>query len=102
MMRNQLQHLALINELPTVTLRVLPAHAIATEAFNGGFSILDFPQPGQPSMCCVDHALGENRQDKAEHVEPARLRFGYLRSLALDPHESTALIERVAEELWSS
>jgi len=100
-MRAQLQHLALINELPTVTLRLLPADLACTEAYYGGFSILDFPQPGQPSMSYANHGLGELRQDKAEHVEPARLRFDYLRSSALDPIESIALIERVTE-LWSS
>jgi transcriptional regulator with XRE-family HTH domain len=101
-MRAQLSHLALINELPTVTLRVLPASRFSFEASYGGFSILDFPQPGHPSMCHALHALGDERQDKSEYVEPARLRFGHLRSLALSPDDSVALIERVAHELWST
>jgi hypothetical protein len=42
------------------------------------------------------------RQDKSEFVEPARLRFAHLRSLALDPDDSVTLIEQVADELWSS
>ncbi len=101
-MRAQLGHLALINELPTVTLRVLPALAFTSEATYGGFSILDFPAVGHPSMCYALHALGDERQDKSEYVEPARLRFARLRSMALDPDESIALIERVTDELWSS
>ncbi|MGH3877223.1 MAG: helix-turn-helix domain-containing protein [Actinophytocola sp.] len=101
-MRTQLQHLALINELPTVTLRILPATIVSNESMYGGFTVLDFPTPGQPSICNSTHALGEERKDKSEYVEPARLRFGHLRSLALDPTESVALIDRVAEELWSS
>jgi transcriptional regulator with XRE-family HTH domain len=101
-MRTQLQHLALINELPTVQLRVLPASAASNEAMYGGFTILDFPTEGQPSICNTTHALGEERQDKTEYVEPAKLRFAHLRSLALDPDESVALIDRVAEEAWSS
>jgi transcriptional regulator with XRE-family HTH domain len=101
-MRNQLQHLALINELPTVTLRILPAAVVSSEAMVGPLSILDFPRIGQPSIGYVLHALGEERQDKSEHVEPARLQFAHLRSLALPPEESVALIERVAGELWSS
>lgn len=43
--------------------------------------------------------LGDERQDKSEFVEPARLRFTHLRSLALDPDESVALIERVANDV---
>jgi transcriptional regulator with XRE-family HTH domain len=101
-MRTQLQHLTLINELPAVTLRVLPASTYSFEATYGGFSILDFPLPGQPSICHALHALGDMRQDKSEFVEPARLRFAHLRSLALEPDDSVALIERVADELWSS
>ncbi|MBB4904248.1 helix-turn-helix domain-containing protein [Actinophytocola algeriensis] len=101
-MRAQLGHLALINELPTVTLRVLPASAFSSEAAYGGFNVLDFPQPGHPSMCHAMHALGDERQDKSEFVEPARLRFARLRAMALDPDESVALIDRVADELWSS
>lgn len=98
----QLAHLTLINELPTVTLRVLPASIFSYEAIYGGFSILDFPSPGQPSICYALHALGDERQDKSEYVEPARLRFTHLRSLALEPEESVALVERVADELRSS
>jgi transcriptional regulator with XRE-family HTH domain len=100
-MRNQLRHLALINELPTVTLRILAGTVISNEAMVGGFTILDFPA-GQPSISNATHALGDDRQDKSELVEPARLQFTHLRSLALEPDESVALIERVTEELWSS
>jgi transcriptional regulator with XRE-family HTH domain len=98
-MQAQLHHLALINELPTVTLQVLPASAFSFEAAYGGFNILDFPSAGQPSICHALHALGDTRQDKAEYVEPARLRFANLRSLALTPDQSVALIEQVADEL---
>jgi transcriptional regulator with XRE-family HTH domain len=101
-MRAQLRHLSLINELPTVTLRVLPAATFSREAAYSGFNILDFPLPGQPSMCHAFHALGDVRQDKSEFVEPARLRFKHLRSLALTPQESAPFIERVADDVWSS
>jgi transcriptional regulator with XRE-family HTH domain len=101
-MRAQLEHLTLINELPTVSLRVLPATVASNEAMYGGFMILDFPTEGQPSICNSTHALGEERQDKSEYVERARLKFAHLRSIALDPDESVALIDRVAEDVWRS
>ena len=101
-MRAQLRHLALITELPTVTLRVLPGSVVCNEAMEGGFSVLDFPLKGQPSLAHVEHALGMERKDRTEPVREARLRFEHLRSLALSPADSVELIERVAEELWSS
>lgn len=101
-MLGQLRHLTLISELPTVTLRVLPVSTFSREATYSGFSILDFSLPGQPSICHTFHAFGDERRDKSEFVEPARLRFTHLRSLALTPDESIALIERVTDELWST
>jgi hypothetical protein len=44
-MRNQLQHLALIKRAASVALRVLPATTISSEAMIGSFSMLDFPRP---------------------------------------------------------
>jgi transcriptional regulator with XRE-family HTH domain len=101
-MRTQLEHLTLIAELPSVSLRVLPASVVSNESMGGGFTILDFPTAGQPSIAYSLHALGDERQDKSEQVEPARLLFNHLRSLALGPTESVSLIDRVAEETQSS
>jgi hypothetical protein len=101
-MRNQMLHLALITELPTVTLQIIPTTLISNEALVGPFTVLDFSRAGQPSICYALHALGDERQDKSEFVEPARLRFAHLRSLALDPDKSVALIEQVANDVWSS
>jgi len=101
-MRAQLRHLALITELPTVSLRVLPASVFSFEAMHGGFIILDFRSPGQPTLAYLDHILGAERNDRTEPVREARLRFDHLRSLALNPDDSMVFIERVAEELWSS
>lgn len=64
-MPGQLRHLTLINELPSVTLRVLPASTFSREAAYSGFNILDFPLSGQPSICHALHALGDVRQDKS-------------------------------------
>jgi len=99
-MRAQLRHLALITELPTVTVRVLPTTVVSIPAMYGAFSILDFPNV-QPSMVYVEHTIGTERTEKDERVGKTRLRFNHLRSLALGPEESVALIERVAETLWA-
>lgn len=99
-MRAQLRHLALITELPTVTVRVLPTTVVSTVAMSGAFVILDFPKI-QPSMVYVEHAIGTERTEKDERVGKTRLRLSHLRSLALDPEDSVTLVERVAETLWA-
>lgn len=92
-MRTQLRHLALITELPTVSVRILPTSVVSSPAMYGAFSILDFPTI-QPSMVYVEHAIGTERTEKEERVGKTRLRYNHLRSLALDPKESVSLIER--------
>lgn len=98
-MRAQLRHLALIGELPTVTLHVLPASVISNEAMHGGFTILDFPSPGQPTLAYVQHVLGAQHDDRPDRVHQARLAFDHLRSLALSPKDSVEFIDQVAGEL---
>lgn len=99
-MRAQLRHLVLVTELPTVTLQVLPASAVTTDAIYGAFVILDFPS--SPSVVHLQHVLGPERKDKPEQVAATRLRFDHLRSLALDPAESVGVIEWVANRLWAT
>lgn len=98
-MRAQLRHLALAAELPTVTLQVLPTSAVTNDSTYGRFNILDFPDPQQPSIAYVNHAFGELRSSNPPALNAARLRFEHLRSLALDPEKSVALIEQVSGEL---
>lgn len=99
-MRTQLRHLALITELPTVAVRILPTSVVSSPAMYGSFVILDFPTI-QPSMVYVEHAIGTERTEKEERVGKTRLRYNHLRSLALNLKESVALIERVADTMWA-
>ena len=96
-MRAQLRHLVLITELPTVSLRVLPASVITDDATYGAFFILDFPYG--PSMVHLEHILGSERTDKPDLVSSAKLRLDRMRSLALGSAESCAMIEWVADNL---
>lgn len=101
-MRAQLEHLVLITELPTVTLRVLPASVVTTVGMHGGFSLLDFGFAGLPSIACLQHAFGPEHKDKGEWVEQARRWFEHLCSLALAPAESIEWLDRAADKLWSA
>ncbi|MHA6621092.1 helix-turn-helix domain-containing protein [Pseudonocardia sp. DLS-67] len=98
-MRAQLAHLVTAAGLDTVTVHVLPTEAGAHPGINGAFTVLSFEGLGEPDVGYVEHPVGSVHIEKAEHVARARLVFDHLRSVALSPAESVALIERVAAQM---
>jgi transcriptional regulator with XRE-family HTH domain len=97
-MRTQLARLVEATALETVTLQVLPTGAGAHPGVDGAFTVLSFDGLGEPDIGYVEHPMGSVHIEKAEHVARARLVFDHLRSAALSPAESVALIERVAAQ----
>lgn len=97
-MRAQLRHLVEYAALPTVTIQVLPDAAGAHTGTTGAYNILSFPD-GDPALLHVAYVTGALHIEKPEELDQARLRFDQLRSEALSPRESVALIERLAGEL---
>jgi transcriptional regulator with XRE-family HTH domain len=95
-LREQLDHLLMAAELENVSLQVLPAGTGAHPALASGFAVLHYGDLGEPDIAYVEHALGAVQLEKAKDVALARLKFDQLRSLALAPAASQALIERVA------
>ena len=93
----QLAHLAEAARLDAVTLQVLPASATRRAAMGSGLTVLSFGDLGHPDMAYVEHALGALHLEKEADVARARLAFDRLRSDALSPDDSLALIRRVAE-----
>jgi hypothetical protein len=61
--------------------------------------VLSFDGLGEPDMGYAEHPMGSVHVEKEEHVARARLVFDHLRSVALSPAESVALIERVVTEM---
>ncbi|WP_345604230.1 helix-turn-helix domain-containing protein [Pseudonocardia adelaidensis] len=95
-LREQLDHLAMLAELDSVTLHVLPAAVGAHAALASGFSILSFGELEEPDMAYIEHTVGALMLDKAEEVVRAKLAFEHVLSDSLDPAESLALIRRSA------
>jgi transcriptional regulator with XRE-family HTH domain len=98
-MHEQLGHLAMAAELSSVSLQVIPDDAGAHPAMTGAFTILAFPEGDEPSVLYVEYPTASLHIEKPEEVAAARLLFDRLRSEALSPADSVALIERVADEL---
>ncbi|MEV6398912.1 helix-turn-helix transcriptional regulator [Streptomyces sp. NPDC051907] len=97
-MREQLSHLLQANESPGVTLQVLPFSKGAHSAAMGSFVILGGPEPSL-DVVYVDIHLGSLFMEKEAELDRYRLAFDYLRAQALDMAASSALIERVREEM---
>ncbi len=95
----QLAHVLEVAELDTVTIQVLPAEVGRHPSVTGAFIVLSFDGLGEPDIGYVEHPMGSVHIEKAEDVARGRLVFDHLRSLALSPDESAALIERVAVQL---
>ncbi|MFF7649138.1 helix-turn-helix domain-containing protein [Streptomyces sp. NPDC007983] len=97
-MREQLDHLLRANESPDITLQVLPFAKGAHSAAMGSFVVLGGVEPSL-DVVYVDIHVGSLFMEKDEELERYRLAFDYLRAQALDMASSSALIERVREEI---
>lgn len=92
--RAQLLHLIDMADLPSVTLQVLPLDGGPHSAMEGPFIVLDFGSDEQP-LLYHDYVTGALHIEREAEVEEARVVFDSLRSEALSPAESVALIERL-------
>jgi hypothetical protein len=95
-LREQLRHLGTAGRLPTVTLQVLPADAGARHPTASGFAILNFGDLGEPDLAYVEHSFGSLLVEKKSDVTAGKLLFDRLRSAALSPEDSSALIDQLA------
>jgi transcriptional regulator with XRE-family HTH domain len=96
-LEGQLAHLADAARLPSVTLQVLPfARGVS---IRSPFIVLSFGDLEHPDLVYVEHAFGPLVLEKEAEVHRARLVFDRLRSEALDPTDSLALIRGVAEQI---
>jgi hypothetical protein len=98
-MYTQLQRIAEVARLAHVTVQVLPFRAGAHPAMDGSFSILGFPEPADPDVVYMESQTGSLYLEKQPEVERYAAIVSHLIAKALDPDESTAVIERAAAEM---
>jgi transcriptional regulator with XRE-family HTH domain len=98
-MSSQLKHLVEASQWPNVTLQVLPFSSGAHPALMGPFSILEFPERGDPDVVYFDSWGGPIYLEKDKEVRVCTEAFDRLRAAALSPVDSAALAEQVAREL---
>lgn len=98
-MGEQLQRIAELSELPNVTVQVLPKEVGANLGMMGAFMVLEFADVPDGDILYIEHVVGALNAEKHEQVRFARLTFERLRTEALNPVESLALLERAAQDL---
>jgi transcriptional regulator with XRE-family HTH domain len=97
-MQAQLARIIEAAALDRVTLQVLPVSTGAHPGLAAVFAILSFGQLGLPDMAYVEHPMGSVQLEKEDDVARAIMVFEQLRSLALSPADSVALVRRLAEQ----
>ncbi|MFK3982641.1 helix-turn-helix domain-containing protein [Micromonospora sp. NPDC050397] len=100
-MRGQLKRLVEAADQPNVTIQILPFDVGAHAGMDGTFTILDFPEPGDPPVVYAENATGGLFLEKVEELQKYAFIFDHIRAAAIRPEDSVALIASLAEEpLW--
>ncbi|HET9518644.1 MAG TPA: helix-turn-helix transcriptional regulator [Actinoplanes sp.] len=100
-MRDQLHRLVKAASMPNVTIQLLPFAAGAHAGMDGTFAILDFPEVEDPNVVFAENATGGLFLEKDDELTKYVRIFDNLRSTALPPEESRAMIAKLAKEpLW--
>ncbi len=98
-MQAQLRQLVARAALPSVCFQVLPFSLGEHAGMDGSFTVLGFDDPDEPEIAYIEHIAIALHLEKEAEVSTCRLVFDRLRSEALSPHDSVALVERLAAEL---
>ncbi|SHG43327.1 helix-turn-helix domain-containing protein [Streptoalloteichus hindustanus] len=98
-MRDQLRHLATLDEGPTITLQVMPFARGEHRGQLGSFKWLGFPQEGDPGVVYLENQGGGLYLEKSEQLSRFRADFVELSRRALAPEASIKLINSLLEEL---
>ncbi|WUH97300.1 helix-turn-helix domain-containing protein [Spirillospora sp. NBC_00431] len=98
-MIEQLEHIATMSRLNHINIVVLPYSAGAHPSMDGPCNVLRFPEPADPDVVYVQYRRGSIYLEDAAEVDAYVDLFDHLRSRALSPDESRALMESVAAQL---
>ncbi|MDG9719983.1 helix-turn-helix transcriptional regulator [Streptomyces sp. DH24] len=97
-MREQLEHVAEMSQLPHITVQVLPFAVGAHPGLNGQYSILEFADAADSSVVYMEGVTSDLYLEKAPDVQKYTVMYEHLRAQALNVEESRRRIEDVAKE----
>jgi hypothetical protein len=90
--RGQLARLIEVAAMPNITLQVIPRGIGSHDGLYSNFIVVSFPDPAEPDLAYVEYGFGSVQIEKEKEVRAATLLFDHLADLALDEHDSIALI----------
>ena len=97
-MREQIQHLIEMAELPNVTLQVVPIHSRAHPALGGQFTMLRFSNPDLPDIVYLEQLTSALYLDKNEDVQHYLIIMDRLSVQANSPTETIKLLNNTLKE----
>ncbi|MBZ3908175.1 helix-turn-helix transcriptional regulator [Streptomyces brasiliscabiei] len=97
-MREQLEHLIELSEVPHVTVQVLPFEVGAHPGINGQYAILEFVDAADSSVVYIEGVTSDLYLEKPHDVQKYTVMYEHLRAQALNVEQSRQYIENVAKE----
>lgn len=99
-MRGQLDRLIhFAEDVPNVTLQVLPFAKGSHGSPSGGFTLIDFPDPHEPEVVYCDTPGGNLYLQKPHDTRRFSQLYGRLLGLALDPADTVRFLRTVRKEV---
>jgi hypothetical protein len=98
-MREQIDHLITMAELPNVALQVIPIHSDAHVALGGPFTILRFSDPDLPDIVYLEQLSSALYLDKAEDVQNYRTIMDRLCVQSKSPTETISFLCNLRKDL---
>ncbi|MCO6007237.1 helix-turn-helix domain-containing protein [Actinoallomurus purpureus] len=95
-MRAQLEHLLEATKLPRVTIQVIPYGAGAHPSMTGGFAVLKFPEPDDPTAVYVDTPAGQLFIEEPGEIDRFQVAFQHLLGSAASPGDTITLLADMA------
>ncbi|WP_330458389.1 helix-turn-helix transcriptional regulator [Streptomyces sp. NBC_00820] len=97
-MREQLEHLVEMSQLPHVTVQVLPFEVGAHPGLNGQYAILEFADAADSSVVYLEGVTSDLYLEKAPDVQKYAVMYEHLRAQSLNVEQSRHLIAEVAKK----
>jgi transcriptional regulator with XRE-family HTH domain len=98
LMREQLEHLVELSQLPHVTVQVLPFEMGAHPGINGQYAILEFPDTSDSSVVYIEGVTSDLYLEKANDVQKYSVMYEHLRAQALNVDHTRQFIADIAKD----